>query len=544
MSDPAVSSAVPPRDTVLSPWAPLRLPVFRALWIATVISNVGSWMQNVAAGWLMTSLAPDPLMVSLIQAATSLPMFLLALPAGVLADIVDRRRFMIFSQTGMALVAGALALVTIAGQTTAWTLLLFTFLLGCGAALLAPAWQAIVPELVPRSYLPNAIAMNSVGINLSRAVGPAVGGALVASFGAGIAFGVNSVSFLAIIAVLLWWKPPAEDSSGDLPPEHFFGAMRSGIRYARHAPALHSVLIRAGVFLLFASSSWALLPIVAKQQLGGGPYAYGILLASIGAGAVCGALLLPTILKPLSPNSLVAVAGVLFAVATVALGSLRSLPLLVPFMLLLGSCWMFALSSLSTAAQTSLPRWVRARALGVYLIVFFGAMSGGSALWGQVASKTSISTSLWTSAALLAVSSLATIGFHISRNEQLNLSPSQHWPLPLNVEVEPHRGPVLVLARYRVPVANAAEFQRLMRELRRSRERDGAILWGLFEAMEEPGVYIETFQAESWMEHLRHHERVTVDEQALERRIRALLEPDTVPEVTHSLHVCEGRRVS
>jgi MFS family permease len=363
-----------------SPWSPLSQAVFRALWIAAVASNIGTWMQSVGAAWLMTSLTPSPLLVALMQTATSLPVFLVGLPAGTLADVVDRRKLLLVTQAWMLLVALILGVITWVGLVSAWALLALTFLLGLGAALSGPAWQAIIPDLVEREEIAPAVALDAMGINVARAVGPAIGGFVVAAAGSGAVFLLNAVSFLGILVVIYRWRRTHTPS--DAPPEDMLGATAAGLRYVRHAPALQTVLVRIGVFSLGASALWALLPAVARHDLSLDATGYGIILGSLGLGAVGGALLLPRLRRTLSVDALTAAATLVFALATLAFAYLRLVPVLVVSMMAGGVAWIAMMSSLTAAAQTASPAWVRARALGIYLLVFQGLMAAGSFAWG------------------------------------------------------------------------------------------------------------------------------------------------------------------
>lgn len=515
-----------------SPWAPLRNRVFRMMWIASLASNIGTWMHEVGAGWLMTSLAPDPLMVALVQAAATAPVFLLALPAGALADIVDRRRYLIVSQLWMLVAATLLGVFTLAGATNATLLLLFTFALGIGRAMMMPAWGAVVPELVPRTELPAAIALNSMGMNAARSIGPALAGLIVASAGPGAVFMLNALSFLAVIAALKTWQRAPQPS--ELPAERLVGAVRAGLRYARHSPELRAVLVREAAFFVFASAAWALLPLIVRQELQAGPRTYGLFLACMGVGAVAGALLLPRLHARTSRDRVVAGATVLHALALLALAHSGSLVAAGTAMVLIGIAWISVVSSLMTAAQTALPRWVRARGLALFWVFFTGGMAAGSTLWGQVASSTDIPTAL-TAAAVGALAGIVlTRRYHIGRHDVADLSPSQHWPNPTgHDEVGRDRGPVMVTVEYRIDPARAAEFTRLLQRVRRIRRRDGAFMWELFSDVAEPGRMLECFMVESWLEHLRQHERVTVADRELLEAARAFHLGDAPPVVTH-----------
>ncbi|MCG6896237.1 MAG: MFS transporter [Thiocapsa sp.] len=515
-----------------SAWSPLRLSVFRWLWIATLASNIGTWMHDVGAGWLMTSLSPSAVMVALVQTATSLPIFLLALPAGALSDIVDRRRYLIVVQVWMALVAAFLAILALTDEVTAWTLVALTFAMGVGTAMMMPAWAAVTPELVPRVQLQPAIALNSLGINVARAIGPALAGVIVSLWGTGAVFALNALSYVGVIWVLVRWRRQAPP--GVLPSERFLGALRAGLRFARHAPALQAAVIRGLGFFLFASASWALLPLVARSLANGGPQAFGILVAMVGVGAVAGALLLPRLHERVSRDALVAGATVLYAVAMLALSSLDRLWLLALAMVVAGVAWISILSSLQVAAQMALPDWVRSRGLAVFMAAFMGSMALGSLLWGKVADLAGIATSLQIAAVGLVAAVALTWHWRISGFETVSLSPSMHWPAPIvHAGVTHDRGPVLVTIQYQAAPDRVDAFLSSLRMLGQRRRRDGAIAWAIYEDTERPNHFIESFCVESWLEHLRQHERVTDDDRALQDRIRGLLAEGRAPRVSH-----------
>ena len=362
-------------------------------------------MQNVGAAWLMTSLAPTPMMVALVQTATYLPVFLLGLPAGAFADIFDRRRLLLVTQAWMLAAAGLLGALTLGGWVGPWTLLVLTFALGLGSTMNAPAWQAIVPELVDRTELPAAIALNSVGFNLARAVGPALGGLVVAAIGAGGAFVLNAVSFVGVLVVLYYWRRLPEQTPGA--PEDVASAMLTGIRYVLHAPKLHSVLLRSATFVFSASALWSILPLVARDELHSKSAGYGVLLGCLGAGSILGAVILSRLRNRLSPDVVVTSATVLFGLVNIALAYQSAFSGVAMALLCGGIGWMAVNSSLNTSAQTVLPGWVRARALAVYLLGFQGAMAIGSVVWGAVASRVGLrSTLLIAGFALLAGAAL------------------------------------------------------------------------------------------------------------------------------------------
>jgi predicted MFS family arabinose efflux permease/quinol monooxygenase YgiN len=503
------------------------------LWIASIVSNVGSWMHEVGAGWLMTTLAPSPLMVALVQAATSAPVFLLALPAGALADIVDRRRYLIASQVWMMITAALLGVLTLAGITTAIVLLVFTFALGVGTAMMMPAWGAITPELVQRSELHAAIGLNTIGMNVSRSVGPALAGFIVAAAGPGVVFILNAISFLAVIAALKSWQSKPRES--ELPAERVVGAMRAGLRYARHSPELRAVLVRGAAFFIFASASWALLPLVVRKELQSGPGTYGLFLACLGVGAIAGALLMPRIRTRVSRDGIVAGATVLYSISMLALAHSGSVYEAGAAMLLTGVAWISVVSSMMTAAQTALPGWVRARGLALFWVVFMGGMAAGSALWGQVASWIGIPYALTAAAVGAALGIAATWRYRIGGHDETDLTPSIYWQTPMladDREADP--GPVMVTVEYRIDPARAAEFARIMHQkMRRIRRRDGAFMWELFNDIDQQDRMVECFMVESWLEHLRQHERVTVADRNVLEQMRAFHLGNEPPRVTH-----------
>ena len=515
-----------------SAWSPFRNPVYAVLWTATVFANIGTWMYSAAAGWLMTELSVDPLMVSLVQVATSLPMFLFALPAGALADIVDRRRLLIIIESAIVVVSALFAALVWLGLVTPLNLLLFTFLIEAGAAMVAPAWQSIVPQLVAtKDELPAAIAANSVGVNISRAVGPALSGVLTAGVGIAAPFWVNAFSNLGSIGALLWWRP-RKKARARLPAERFASAVRGGIRYARNNPALRATLLRAIGFFLFASAYWALLPLVARTQIGGGPALYGVLLGAIGAGAIGGALTLPWLKARLGPDRLVAAAALGTALALGLFGAAREPWTALTASLLAGACWIAAVSNLNVSAQFALPEWVRGRGLAIYVTVFSGAMTLGSAFWGQLAGMTSLPAAHFVAAGCALLAIPLTRRWKLQTAAGIDLAPSMHWPSPvIDRQVEPDDGPVLVTIDYRVAEPERETFLTVLERLSAQRRRDGAYAWGVFEDTAERGRFVETFLVESWIEHLRQHERVTHADRVLEERLRGLLRDE--PKVTH-----------
>jgi len=491
-------------------------------------------MQDVGAGWLMTSLSSSPSMVALVEAADSFPLMLLALPAGALADIVDRRRLLIAVQVYLLLVAGLLGILTWLEITTAWVLLGFTFALGVGGAMMLPAWSAIVPELVSSEEMPSAIALNSVAINASRAIGPAIAGILVAAVGAWLVFVINALSYIGILAVLLRWR--REHHKSTLPTERFLSAIRVGMRFVMHTRALQIVLIRGAAFFVFASATWSLFPLVVRQELRRGPEIYGFLLTCIGVGAIAGAMLLPRIRERFSRDALVAAASALFALAALALALVPNVGLLAVAMLATGAAWISILSALQVSAQMTLPAWVRGRGLAAFVVVLMGGMALGSIVWGQVATRIGIPAALTTAALGMVLAIGLTWKFKLGRHAVLDFTPSLAWPAPVLAEIpEPDSGPVMVTIEYRVQPAKRAEFVAAMQAVREMRRRNGAYFWELFHHSADPALYVECFMDESWVEHLRQHERVSVADREIQQRAKQFLVEGTSTESRHWL---------
>ena len=514
-----------------SPFSPFGHKTYAVIWSATVAANVGTWMYSSAAGWLMTSLDADPFMVSLVQVATSLPMFLFALPAGALADIVDKRRLLLATETTIMILAAVFAALVTLNRITPTTLLLFTFLIEACAAVTAPAWQSIVPQLIPREELPSAVAANSVGVNISRAIGPALGGVLTAAAHIAVPFWVNAVSNLGTIAALQWWRPRPQ-ATRRLPAERFVSAMRSGIRYARHNPPVRATLARAIGFFVFASAYWALLPLIARQQIAGGPELYGILLGAIGIGAIGGALFLPWLRSKLGTDRLVAAGAIGTAVALVLYGLARDALTATAASILAGACWIAVLSSLNVSVQFALPEWVRGRGLAVYVTVMFGAMTIGSAFWGQIAQFAGLPMAHFLAAAGAVLAIPLTRRWKLHSGTTLDLAPSMHWPAPVVAgEIANDEGPVLVTVEYHVAADNREALLVALERVEHERRRDGAYAWQVFEDAAERGRLLETFLVESWLEHLRQHERVTNADRVLQEHVHELLQG--TPKVTH-----------
>lgn len=524
-----------------SAWSPLRHPVFRALWIAQTVSNVGTWMQTVGAQWLIVSLGGTAFTVALVQTATTLPTFLIGLVAGALGDIYDRRRLMLASQAFMLTSAAALGALTLGDHATIATVLMLTVGIGLGSALTRPAWQAVQPELVDRSEIPQAAALNGVSMNMARAVGPAIGGVVVATAGAGVVFIVNAISFLGVMAVLVRWKRPRQESA--LGAEHLGQAIRTGTRYVRNSPRLRSVLTRTASFTLFSSALWALLPVVAHDRLNMGSGGYGLLLGAVGIGAVAGAFVLGPARARWSTDRVVAAATLTFVAAALVLGFVRSTPVVALALVFAGLAWIAVLSSLNASMQIALPGWVRARGMATYLLVFQGGQAIGSAVWGLLATHASLQAAhAVVAAGLVLALGLSSRRHRLSTPFEFDMSPVDgNAPELPALDSSHERGPVLVRVEYRVPRENHDEFREAMQRLGRSRRRTGAQQWGLFEDPADPDRFVEHYLVGSWEEHLRQtHERMTKMDAAIEQRARALTQNGADPKVEHLVFAYEG----
>jgi MFS family permease len=479
----------------------------------------------------MTSLNPDPLWVALVQAASTLPVFLLAIPAGAFADIFDKRKFLIVLETLTTAVSAIYAAMIGFGLATPLNLLGFTFLVGATGALTIPAWQAVVPQLVPRDDLASAVAANSVGVNISRALGPALGGAAITALGIVAPFWTNAISNLGVIGALAWWRP-AKNSHTALPSERFSGAVVAGLRYARNSPALRATLIKAAGFFLFASAYWALLPLIARAQPQAGAAFYGLLLGAIGIGAILGSAVLGRLKDWLGPDWLVALATAGTAAALALFALARTPAPAFAASVLAGAMWTLTISTLYVSAQVALPDWVRGRGLAIFLTAIFGATTFASAIWGQIAALRSVEISLFIAAAGALLAIPLSWGSKLQTGLGVNLAPSLHWRQPrVAFDVGWTQGPALVTIKYQVAPADREAFLTAMQEIGAERKRDGAYAWGVFEELATEGRFTETFLIESWLELMHLYERVTDADRSMEERVRELLQAP--PEIAH-----------
>ncbi|WP_455269314.1 MFS transporter [Rhizobium herbae] len=514
----------------LSPLAPFKHDTFRVIWVASLASNFGGLIQAVGAAWMMTSITDSVNMVALVQASTSLPIMLFSLVSGALADNFDRRRIMLVAQCFMLCVSALLTLCTYFGLISPWLLLFFTFLIGCGTALNNPSWQASVGDMVPREVLPAAVALNSMGFNITRSVGPAIGGAIVAAAGAAAAFAANTLSYFAIIFALLRWR--REETLSTLPRESMGRAISAGLRYVAMSPNIGKVLVRGFVFGLSASAILALLPLVARDLVAGGPLTYGIMLGAFGLGAIGGALLSARLREHMSSEWVVRIAFAGFAVSSLITalspyGWLTSLALL-----LAGAGWVLALSLFNTTVQLSTPRWVVGRALSLYQTTTFGGIAAGSWMWGQAAENYGPANALIASALLMVVGAAIGLKLPLPEFQSLNLDPLNRFSEPLlKLDLKPRSGPIVVMIDYEIADDDVPDFLTAMAERRRIRIRDGAGQWGLMRDLENPTIWTETYHVPTWVEYVRHNQRRTQADAEIGDRLTALHRGDAAPRV-------------
>jgi MFS family permease len=517
------------RDS-LSLWRPLRVTIFRNLLIADVVSDAGAFMQNVGAAWLMVSLGAGPIYVALTQTAASLPYFLLALPAGSAGDIVDRRKLVLFTESWMMGVALVMAILTIAGVMSPWILLMLTFALSAGDAFEAPAWRAILPELVPKEDLAAASALNGIEFNLARAVGPALAGTIISVAGVATAFVTNFVSFFGVILVVAKWKRPVLRRGAPL--ESFSGATVAALRYVRHSPAILTILLRTGIVLFFSSALFALLPTVSRS-VNQSATGYGLLLGSFGGGAIIGALIMQSARDKWTMESIVSTGVVSLGFVILATSELHRLSALAGVMSVGGAAWIIFISLINSLVQNLAPDWVRARVLAIFILVYQGSFALGTAAWGAVAQRSGVRAALvYAGIGTIATAAIALVAR--LPDSPADLSPWNHWRMPIvvgEVSADIERGPVLVTVQYAVIPNRASAFVDVMHEYSRIRRRDGAYQWAISRDTEVADRYLEIFLVNSWAEHLRQHERQTQADRELEGRIGSYLSAE--PTVRH-----------
>ncbi len=501
--------------------APFRVPMFRNLWLASMVSNFGGLIQGVGAAWLMTTIAGSADMVALVQTSTTLPIMLFSLIAGAVADSFPRRNVMLAAQIVMFGISASLAVTAWMGLITPWILLSFTFCIGCGAAFYNPAWQAAVGDVVPREKIAAAVLLNSVSFNVTRSVGPAAGGAIVAAAGAFVAFAINAVSYLGLIGVLWRWKP--EQPENPLPRENLFTAMGAGIRYVSMSPKIGKVMLRGFVFGLTTIVILALLPLVARELLAGDAVIYGVLLGAFGIGAVGGAFISRRARERLSNEVLVRWTFLAFAACAAITAWSRSAWITGAVLVVCGGAWVMSLSLFNTTVQMSTPRWVVARSLSLYQMAIFGGMALGSWCWGHLAEWLSIELALLTASGCMLLGGAIGFRLPLPARDTLNLNPLNRWQEPrTGLDIQPRSGPVLVSVQYEIPESRVPEFMDAMADRHRIRRRDGAHHWTLMRDLENTRLWVETFEMPTWVDYVRLHARTTHADAPVGDRIRAL----------------------
>ncbi len=524
----------------VSALAPFQHAAFRSLWTATLASNLGGLIQAVGAAWMMTTISASDDMVALVQAATTLPIMIFSLAAGVLADSFDRRNVMLVAQILMMVISTGLAVFAVAGLLSPWLLLAFTFFIGCGTALHNPSWQASMGDLVPREDLPGAVTLNSMSYNLMRSIGPAVGGLIVALAGAAFAFALNALSYIALIAALARWKP--QRAASTLPREGFGSALSGGLRYIAMSPNLLKVMCRSFLFGLAAVSVLALLPLVTRDLVAGGAFSYGIILGCFGVGAICGAFLNDRARAHWSNETIVRASFLVFALSTVALALSRQMWLSCLAVLPAGACWVLALSLFNVTVQLSTPRWVVGRALSLYQTATFGGMAVGSWIWGVIAESYGTDDALIVSGGVLVLGAVVGLRYVLPEFSKLSLDPDDRFSEPtLKLDLRSRSGPIMVMVDYEIAQQDIGTFLALMSQRRRIRLRDGARHWSLLRDLESPRIWTESYHVPTWVEYVRHHQRRTqADGEVFDRllalhrgqeppRVRRMIERQTVP---------------
>ena len=527
------AAGLKPHTGRYSVFAPLRQPIFRAVWIASLVSNFGGLVQMVGAAWLMTSLSDSPDMVALVQASTTLPVMIFSLAAGAISDNYDRRRILLTAQGFMLAVSTFLAVFAWYGLLSPWLLLTFTFLLGCGNALNNPAWQSSVGDMVPRLEVPAAVTLNSVAFNIARSVGPAIGGAIVAASGAVAAFVVNAFSYIGLLVVLARWQPPQVERV--LPRETLRLAMSAGLRYVAMSPNIRAVILRASLFGFGGIVGLALMPLVARDLVRGGPLTYGILLGAFGVGAVAGAFVSGRLRGRFSTETLVRLTFLAYAAGALVVGLSRTLWLTMPALAVGGACWVLALSTFNSTVQLSAPRWVVGRALALYQMAAFGGMAAGSWAWGWVTLHYGPAGGLTAAAVALVLGAAAGLRYRLPPLEALNLDPLSRWREPtVAVDIEPRSGPVFVTIEWRIRQEDVVEFLKAMEERRRIRRRDGARHWSLLRDLTDAELWIERYDSPTWVEYVRQAQRATQADAEIGDRVRELhIGPE--PPVVHRM---------
>ena len=527
-----------------SPESPLRDTLYRFLWVTMFASEIGAYMQTVGASWLITSLAPSPFVVALLQVVASLSIFLLALPAGALSDIVDRRKLFLITQYFSLAVAAILSILTLGGFTTSSILLVFSFLLGLGFAMSLPVSIVVQTELVPKHKAMAAMTLFSVAIYIGLGVGPLLGGLVVAAAGPWAVFMLNALSFVGIIVFLHRWHKPSDQKL--LPPEHVIGAIRTGLRYMHHSLHVRALFVRDFALTICGSALISLLPLLARNEAGSNSILFGILVGAFGIGGMIGGLIIVPRIKMVSIEKRVTIATVVFAVSMAVLSFQHDAITLFVGVFAVGTSLVVTNSSLNFVAYNSVSSWVRTRVVSVHQLVYWGGVAMGSIMWGIVAETWGIPTALLAASIGLAIGLITSTRYKLEPHSDVDMSPSLHWTMPnIMIDIDDHKeGPALVEIEFHIDPARSPEFESAMDDVRSLRLRDGAINWGLFHDVENPSRYVETFVSESWTEHLRQHERITKADLAIEQHAISFHIGKDFPRISHLIgeNVSKGKR--
>ena len=496
------------------------------------ISNVGTWMTEIGTTWLMASMPTSDLYIALIQTAITLPFLFLAYPSGTLADLIDHRRMLLILHIVLFITASALAISAFYDAVTPLSLLLFTFALGAGNAMMRPAWAASVPDFAPRELLPNAITLNTLSTNVTRAIGPAIGGFVIFQSGPTGVFILNAVSFTGLIIALAIWKPEKLDNPSALPVERFMGAFKAGLRYTRNVRSLRIVLFRSAVFFFFASVSWALLPIIVIREMNMDAQSFGVSMAVVGLGTILGAFLLPKFHRLLTRNQIISLSTVLLSIPLILLAYKPNLYTLGLTLVALGSAWISSFSSFILAAQMVVPNWVRARTISLVMLTFGGSMAFGSLTWGALSDLYGSSTSIFVASCGLLLTLLLSRRFALA-NDSLDPSATTQWPMTIAEDSVPgDKGPVMVTIQYHIPQDKADEFLCLMKKLRVIRKRNGAYFWQIFHDANDHQLFSEVYMSESWLEVLRQRDRMTYAEMTIRDQVMTMHVGDDTPAIS------------
>jgi MFS family permease len=522
------------RVAAVSAWSPLRQFTFGRLWVGSLASYLAVWMQSVAGAWLMTSLTSSAFLVALMQTAISLPMFLLSLPAGVLGDLVDRRRLILSTQALMLLASVSLAILTLFGAIGPAGLLALTFVLGAGMALNGPAWQSSMCEAIDRAELAQALTLIGIAYNIARAVGPALAGGVQAASGPWLVFVINAAAYAWVVAVAWRWHPRAIRSQ--LPPERLISAIRVGLNYAAHTATVRAPLIRTAAFMLPASSLWALIPVVGQARLGTSAAGFGLLIGSLGVGAILGGLTMHWLRERVAPEAQIGTASVAYAFTLALAAVLSDVRSLCPALVLGGAAWSIALTSLSTALLTSVPMWVRSRTIALSMLASQGFMAGGAALWGVIANHFGTDLALGSASGLMVLLMICVRRYPVVFGEERDVTPSTAEVLPpLSSPVAPEAGPVAVEIRYRIDPRQREAFLHASEPVGKLRRRNGARIWRLYRDLSDESVFVERFIVDSWVDYQRQLARSTVADHGHEEKFRSFLQAGSEIEVSHYL---------